>query len=112
MRQKKATRASKRRARKKPEKGFKGLVNRIIRALRRNNTLTVISIVATVLVAAIPFGYTLLKDKKSIKVYIGDFEIKDDAYLALIYLYRKRLSKYIFYSSFSLLTFATKNNIL
>jgi len=42
MRQKKATRASKRRARKKPEKGFKGLVNRIIRALRRNNTLTVI----------------------------------------------------------------------
>ncbi|WP_368153664.1 hypothetical protein [Bacteroides cellulosilyticus] len=87
MRQKKATRASKRRARKKPEKGFKGLVNRIIRALRRNNTLTVISIVATVLVAAIPFGYTLLKDKKSIKVYIGDFEIKDDAYLALIYLY-------------------------
>ncbi len=87
MRQKKTTRASRRRAKKEPEKGIKGLLKRIRRALRRNNTLTVISIIVTIVVAAIPFGYTLIKDKKSIKVYIGDFEIKDDANLSLIYLY-------------------------
>lgn len=87
MARKKTIRAARRRVKKKPEKGIKGLLIRIKRALLRNNTLTVISIVATILVAAIPFAYTLLKDKKSIKVYIGDFEIKDDTHISLLYLY-------------------------
>lgn len=70
----------------KTKKGIQYWLLYLIKLLKRNTIASYLGIIATIIVGLIPFIHSLQGEKKEIKVFLGDFEIKNERSIPVLFL--------------------------